>query len=146
MPNYLHQAYGTENGFPWSINAVSVSSGSEAAAESAWHGGFYAAWNTSGLLALIPSTTSVLGTYTSTANAAFKQTTATRTAATTAGGAATASLPNQCCTLISFTTGSATKWGRGRWYFPGLAAAALGAGGVWSSGTLTTLQTAFNNA
>lgn len=146
MGNYLHSAFGTENNFPWSINAVSTSSGSEGAAETAWHTGFMAAWNSAGLLALIPNTTSVLGTYTSTANAAFKQTTATRTLATVAGGGAGACLPNQVCTLISFTTASATKWGRARWYFPGLSAASLAVGGLYAGATMTALQTAFNTA
>jgi hypothetical protein len=146
MGNYLHQAYGTANGYPWSVNAVSVSSGTEGAAETAWHTGFYAAWNSAGLLALIPATTSVLGTYTSTANAQFKQTTATRTAATVAGTGG-ACLPQQCCTLLSFTSANATKWGRARWYFPSLTAASLAAtGGLYSAATMTAIQTAFNTA
>ena len=129
MPNYLHQAGGVlSGGFPWSINMVSTSSGSESAAETVWSNGVVAMWSHASLNALIPANTSLTFTSTSTANALFKQTTKTTTTHALVGTGVQA-MPYQVSEVITWRTAQATKWGRGRWYFPGLAVTALATDG-----------------
>lgn len=77
----------------------------------------------------IPTTVEITETSVSTASATFKQTTKTSTSATTAGTSTSIALPYQICEIITWRTSFATKWGRGRSYFPPLATNALGAGG-----------------
>jgi len=138
VPNYLHQASGVlSGGFPWSINMVSTSSGSESAAETVWANGVVAMWNHASLNALIPANTSLTLTSTSTANALFKQTTKTTTTHALVG-TATQGLPYQVGEVITWRTAQATKWGRGRWYFPGLAPTALATDGYLLSAAAVT--------
>ena len=135
MPNYLHQAGGTlAGGFPWSINMVSTSSSSESAAQTTWDSGIVAMWGSSAFNALVPASTRLTFTSTSTANALFKQTTKTVTTHNTPG-TATAGLPYQVAEVVSWRSAQATKWGRGRWYLPGLGTGALAAAGFVLSTT-----------
>jgi hypothetical protein len=135
MPFYLHTAQGLLGAaFPWSISAVSSSSSSEAAAQTAWDAGVVALWTSSGLAGLIPTTTTLTETSTSTANAAFKQTTLTKNTHSTAG-TGTGSLPYQICEVVTLRTAQATKYGHGRWYLPALAPAALATAGNLLSAT-----------
>src|SRR5215469_8314877 len=124
MANFLHTAFGDlGTGFPWSVRMVSTSADSEAAAESAWHAGFLALWNTAAFLALMPSTTTFAGT------------------------SASPALPFQTSLIVTLRTAQATRWGRGRIYLPGLADSALASTGyVWSATAMTDVQTALNNA
>lgn len=145
MPNYLHQAGGIlSGGFPWSVNMVSTSSATESAAETTWASGFVALWNSASLNALIPAGTSLTFTSTSTANALFKQTTKTTTTHALAGTAVQA-LPYQIGEVVTWRTAQATKWGRGRWYFPALGTGALAtAGYVLSTAAVTALKDGVN--
>jgi hypothetical protein len=147
MPNYLHQAGGTlEGGFPWSIRMVSTSSSTESAAQTTWDSGFNALWTSSAYHALVPTGTIWTYSSTSTASADFKQTTKTTTTHSVAG-TATAGLPFQVGTIITWRTAQATKWGRGRSYLPSIGVTALAtAGFVLSATALTDIQTAVNAA
>lgn len=145
MPNYLHKAGGTlSGGFPWSIGMVSTSPSAEAAAHTTWDSGVVAMWSLAALNALMPSGTSLTYTSTSTASAAFKQTTKTQTTHALAGANATG-LPFQTAEVVTFRSAQATKWGRARWYLPGLGTSSLNAGGyVLSAAAVGTIVTAVN--
>lgn len=145
MPNYLHAAGGTlQGGFPWSISMVSTSSATESAAQTTWDSGVVAMWTSAAFAALMPSGTKLTFTSTSTANALFKQTTLTKTTHNTAGGA-TAGLPYQVAEVVTWRTAQATKWGRGRWYLPGMAPGALAtAGFVLSTTAVNDIVAAVN--
>lgn len=147
MPNYLHQAGGNlDGGFPWSITMVSSSSATESAAETAWNSAMTAMFGLSGFAALIPSTQSLTYTSTSTANAAFKQTTKTTTTVSVPGTGG-AGLPYQIAAVVTWRSTQATKWGRGRWFLPPLTAAALASGGfLWAATTVTEIVDAVNAA
>lgn len=135
MPNYLHKAGGTlEGGFPWSIGMVSVSSATESAAQTAWDSGVTAMWSTAAFNALVPTGTILTYTSTSTASAAFKQTTKTENTHNSPGTAA-AGLPFQVGEVVTWRTAQATKWGRGRWYLPPLSPTALATAGFVLSAT-----------
>jgi hypothetical protein len=145
MPNYLHKAGGTlSGGFPWSIGMVSTSSDGESAAQTVWDNGVVAMWGTAAYLALLPSGTTLTYTSTSTASAAFKQTTKTTNTHSTAGGA-TQGLPFQAANVVTWRTASFTKWGRGRWYLPSVGSTGLAtAGYVLSTTAVTDIVTAVN--
>jgi len=139
MPNYLHTAGGDLNSsFPWSITMVSASSGSEAAANTAWANGWTAAWGVTAFAALFPTTTNLNYASTSTASADFKQTTKTVQTLNLVG-TGTTSLPYQVAEVVTWRTASATKWGRGRWYLPAMDTTVLATGGFLLS---TAAQTA----
>jgi hypothetical protein len=145
MPNYLHVATGVQDSaFAWSIRAISTSSATESAAQTAWDAGFVALWNTASFLALVSTTTTLTQTSTSTANASFKQTTKTVSTHNIAG-TGTGSLPFQICPIVTLRTNQATKYGHGRWYLPALVPASLATGGyVLSSAAVTAIVTAVN--
>lgn len=146
MPNYLHKAGGTlEGGFPWSIGMVSTSSDSEAAAQTVWDNGIVAMWGTASFIALMPTGTTLTYTSTSTASAAFKQTTKTTTTHSTAG-TATAGLPFQAAEVVTWRTAQFTKWGRGRWYLPTIGTGALATAGFTLSTTAVSDIVAAVNA
>lgn len=146
MPNYIHQANFILGGaFPASVGIKSTSALAEAAAETAFHAGVKAAWNSAGFLALMPTTTSFVSTSTSTATGTWHQSTKTVTNEVIAGGAAGASLPYHDAMVVEFVTAFADRHGHGRWYWPPLASAALAAAGYnWAAATLTAAQTAYN--
>lgn len=146
MPNYIHQANFILGGsFPASVGIKSTSALAEAAAETAFHAGIKAAWNSAGFLALMPTTTSFVSTTTSTATGTWHQQTKTTTNEVIAGTATGSSLPYHDAMVVEFVTAFADKSGHGRWYWPPLSAAALAAAGYnWSAATLTAAQTAFN--
>lgn len=146
MPYYLHTVNGLLNGsFPWSMTAVSFASGSEAATQSVWDTGVLDMWTSSGLNGLIPTTTSLTKTTTSTASASFKQTTLSFNNHASAGGSSSASLPYHNSPVITWRSALATRYGRGRWYFPAPAVNALATTGyVLSATAMTDFQTAFN--
>ena len=108
---------------------LSTSTDSEATAETAWSNAIEALYTFSGLAPYLPSTTTMTETSTSTASATFKQTTKTLTTHDVAGTSSDPALPYRTCEIITFRTLYATRWGRGRWYFPGLAYNALAADG-----------------
>jgi hypothetical protein len=147
MAFYLHTASGLLGGsFPWSITAVSESSATEAAAQTAWDAGMVAMWTSAGLNALIPSSTTLTETTTSTANASFKQTTKTVSTHSDAG-TGTGSLPFQVAEVVTLRTAKFTKYGHGRWFLPALAPAALAtAGNLLSSTAQGDIVTAVNAA
>lgn len=146
MAFYLHQANFILGGaFPASVGIKSTSALSEAAAEAAFHAGVKAAWNSAGLLPLMPTTTSFVSTTTSTATGTWHQSTKTTTNEVIAGTGAGASLPYHDAMVVEFVTAFADRHGHGRWYWPPLTGAALAAAGYnWSAATLTAAQTAFN--
>lgn len=147
MPNYLCEAGGIlSGGFPWSIRMYMVSSDTESTAETTWHASITDMWGSTGLNALIPSATELTYTYTSTMSAAWKQTTKTQTNATLAGGG-TGAMPYHVAEVVTWRSAQATKYGRGRWYLPGLIPGALAAGGYFLSTTATgDIVTAVNAA
>ncbi len=135
MPNYLHKAGGTlQGGFPWSIGMVSTSSAAESAAQTTWDSGVVAMWGSAAFNAIMPAGTILTYTSTSTASAAFKQTTKTETTHNTPG-TATAGLPFQVGEVVTWRTAQATKWGRGRWYLPTIGSTALATTGFVLSAT-----------
>lgn len=138
MPNYLHKAGGTlSGGFPWSIGMVSTSTAAESAAQTTWDTGIVAMWTNAGFQALIPTGTTLTYTSTSTASAAFKQTTKTTTTHSTAGTATQAN-PYQVAEVVTWRTTQATKWGRGRWYLPGVGTSGLATSGYLLSAAAVT--------
>ncbi|MBA0087586.1 MAG: hypothetical protein HRJ53_21585 [Acidobacteria bacterium Pan2503] len=135
MPNYLHKAGGTlSTGFPWSIGMVSTSADSEAAAQTVWDNGIVAMWTTAAFNALVPTGTILTYTSTSTANAAFKQTTKTQTTHNTPGSA-TQGPAFGSSMIVTWRSASATKWGHGRWYLPAFGPTSLATAGYWLSAT-----------
>jgi hypothetical protein len=97
-----------------------------------------------GFAALVPSTVEVTFTSTSTANAAFKQTTKTTTTHAIVGTGG-AGLPYQVGEVVTWRSAQATKWGRARWYLPPMTAAALAAGGfVLAAASVTQIVDAVN--
>jgi hypothetical protein len=146
MAYYLVQASGLLNGsFPWSINSVLSSSGSESAVSTAWDTAIRGVFTNATLAPYIPSTVTMDTTSASSASAVFKQTTKTVVTGSDAGTSADAALPYHTCEIITFRTASATKWGRGRWYWPPLATNALAADGFSIlTAAQDALQTAFN--
>jgi hypothetical protein len=147
MPNYLHKAGGTlQGGFPWSIGIVSTSSSTESAAQTTWDSGVLGFWSLAAFNALMGSGTSLTYTSTSTASAAFKQTTKTTTTHALAG-AATIGLPYQVAEVVTWRSAQSTKWGRARWYLPGVGVNALAAPGyVLQASAQATIVTAMNAA
>jgi hypothetical protein len=147
MANYLHKAGGTlSGGYPWSIGMVSVSSSSEATAQSAWNTAINDMFAVSGFIALVPSTVELTYTSTSTADGSFRQTTLTRNTLSVVGTGA-AGLPYQVAEVVTWRTANATKWGRGRWYLPPLTSASLASGGfVLASTTVTEIVAGVNAA
>jgi hypothetical protein len=130
MAFYLAQVSGLLNSAsPWSMNSVLESSGSESAVSAAFNTAIRACFTNATLAPYIPTTVEITETSVSTASATFKQTTKTTVTATTAGTGTDAALPFRTCEIITFRTASATKWGRGRWYFPPLGFNALAASG-----------------
>lgn len=130
MAFYLAQVAGLLNtSFPWSMNSVLESSGSEAAVAAAFNTAIRACFTNATLAPYIPTTVEITETSVSSASATFKQTTKTTTTGTTAGTGTDAALPFRTCEIITFRTAYATKYGRGRWYFPPLGFNALAASG-----------------
>lgn len=144
MAFYLAQASGTLNSsFPWSVNAVLQSSGSEGAVATAFNTAFRLIFTNGAFAPYIPTTVAITATSVSTASATFKQTTKTVTTATTAGTSTSAALPFHTAAIVTFRTANATKWGRGRWYMPCFATNALAANGF---DMLAAAETAFAGA
>jgi hypothetical protein len=146
MAFYLVQVSGLLNAAaPWSMNAVVSSALSEATVATAFDTAIRACFTETTLKTYIPGSVEITETSASTTSATFTQTTKTTTVATTAGTATDAALPFGTCEIITFRTASATRWGRGRWYFPPLAYNALGAGGFeLTSGAQTALVDGMN--
>ena len=145
MAFYLAQVSGLLDGaFPWSMNSVLSSSSDEATVSAAWNTAIRGIWTNATFKLYIPVLVTIEETSVSTASATFKQTTKTTVVGTTAGDAGAAiALPFRTCEIVTFRTPSATKWGRGRWYFPPLASTALGASGFEM---LAAAQTAMQGA
>lgn len=139
MAFYLAQASGTLNGsFPWSVNSVLSSSGTESAVAIAFDTAFRTIWTNATLAPYIPLQTQITETSVSTASAQFKQTTKTVTTGTTSGTSTDVALPYHTCEIVTWRTAQATKWGRGRWYLPPLATNALSAVGFQILGAAQT--------
>lgn len=146
MANYLHTASGTLGGFPWSVTAKSVSASNEAAAESAWGGGWAAMWGDAAFKARYGTDAELTETSTSTASATWKQTTVTRTTHALAG-TQTQSLPYQTAVVVTLRSALATKYGHGRWFLPAPAVGTLAtAGYVMSAAALADFVTGVNAA
>lgn len=146
MAFYLAQASGLLNAaFPWSINFVLSSNNTESAVSATFNTAIRGVFTNASLAPYIPTTVNITETSVSTASSQFKQTTKTVVTATTAGTSTSVSLPYQLCEILTFRTPYATKWGRGRLYFPPLATNALGAGGFTIlAAAQTAMQTAWN--
>jgi hypothetical protein len=146
MAFYLAQAAGTLNAaFAWSFNSVLSSTNTESAVATAWDANVRGIFTNATLAPYIPTQVVITETSVSTASATFKQTTKTSTSGSDAGTSANAALPFRTCEIITFRTASATKWGRGRWYFPPLATNALAANGFdMLTAAQDALQTAMN--
>jgi hypothetical protein len=144
MAYYLAQVAGLLNtSFPWSMNAVLSAAASEGTVSTAFDTAIRGVFTNTAFKAYIPTTVEISQTSVSTASAIFKQTTKTTVSGTTAGDAAGIALPYHTCEILTFRTSYATKWGRGRWYFPPLAIGALDTDGF---SILAAAQTAFQGA
>jgi hypothetical protein len=146
MAFYLAQVSGLLNtSFPWSMNAVLSASGSETSTSAVWDTAIRGVFTNASLAPYIPTTVEITDTSVSTASAVFKQTTKTSVSGSTPGAGTDPALPYHTCEIITFRTLSATKWGRGRWFFPPLGFNALAADGFsLLAAAQTAMQTAFN--
>lgn len=143
MANYLHTASGTLAGsFPWSITAKSTSSESESQAETAWANGMANLFGDATLKTFIPSATELTLTSTSTADAAWRQTTKTTTTHALSGSSTGVAIGFDAATIVSLRSALSTRYGRGRWYLPGLASNALATGGYFYSSAATAALSA----
>lgn len=146
MADYLLTAGGNIGSFPWSFTFKATSPNTEAAVEAAWGGGIAAMYGSAGFKAMLSTATELTFTSTSTANAAWKQTTKTETTHALAG-TGTGALPYQTSAIVTWRTAQATKYGHGRWYVAGLAPAAMDTTGFILSATATgDIVTAVNAA
>lgn len=146
MAFYLAQVSGLLNAsFPWSMNAVLSSNNTESAVSTAFDAAIRGVFTNATLAPYIPSTVTVDETSVSTASSEFKQTTKTVVTGSDAGTSSSLALPYHTCEIITFRTAYATRWGRGRWYFPPLATNALAADGFSIlAAAQDAMQTAFN--
>jgi hypothetical protein len=144
LPDYLVTCGGLLAGAqPWSIRAYAVGSGTEATVQTAWDAGVLAWWNSAAWLALMPSTTSLTYSYTSTMTGVFRQSTKTQSTHNVPGGASGAALPYQVCLIATLETAFADKGGHGRWYLPAPAVTAMATTGyVWSATAMTDIAAA----
>jgi hypothetical protein len=141
---YLLSAGGDlDSAFPWTVNGAAVSTESETAVNDAWATMWAAIFGDATLAAYIPVKTTLSFSSCSTASATLKQTTKHESSHALAGTSASPALPFRSSTIISLRTDFATHWGRGRWFFPGLATNALGADGYFY---LQAAMTALANA
>ena len=130
MAYYLAQVSGLLNSaFPWSMNFVLSATESESSISALFNTAIRGVFTDTELTTYIPTTVEISETSVSTASADFKQTTKTSVSSTTAGTGTSVALPYQICEVITWRTSFATKWGRGRSYFPPLGANALAADG-----------------
>lgn len=145
MTFFLHKASGNlASGQPWSFGMVTSGSVSEAAAETTWGGAIAALYGTAGWASYLSAHFELTGTSTSTASAAFKQTTITRTSHAVSGTNNTAGvLPDHDAMVITFRTPTATKSSHGRWYLPGFTSDALviNGTGIWLAAAVTEAAT-----
>lgn len=131
--------------FAWSNNAIVTSTLSESAVASAFDTAYRLIFTNATLAPYIPTTVEITQTAASTMSPAFTQTTKTIHTSTTAGTGASAALPYHTCEIITWRTAFATRWGRGRWYFPPLGTNALAATGFSIlAAAQTAMQTGFN--
>lgn len=143
MTNFILQAGGTLQGnFPWSVNAMATSANSEAAVNTAWLAMWNAIFANTGFKVFIPTNTELTFVSTSTADATFHQTTKTSATASAVGTSTGTATGYRDCLIISLETAQATRWGRGRWYFPGLASNAIDSTGFHYSAAATTAASA----
>lgn len=144
MAFFLHTIQGLQNtSFPWSMTMVSEGSESEATIQTTWHAAVVDMWSNTDLKAYIPADTTLTETSTSTASPTFKQTTKTITNVSIAGTSSDPALSYRTCEIITWRSVFATRWGRGRWFFPALATNALAADGY---SILDTAQDALSAA
>lgn len=144
MAYYLAQVAGLLNSaFPWSMNYVLSATESEGAISTLFDTSIRGVFTDTTFKTYIPTTVEISQTSVSTASATFKQTTKTTVASVTAGDSGSISLPYQICEIITWRSSFATKWGRGRSYFPPLAINALAADGFT---ILAAAQTAMQGA
>lgn len=146
MAFYLAQCSGLLNSaFPWSMNFVLSASASESATSTAFDTAIRGVFTHSTFDTYIPSTVEITETSVSTASATFKQTTKTSVSSTTAGASTSIGLPYHTCEILTMRTAYATKWGRGRCYFPPLATNALDTDGFSIlAAAQTAMQAAWN--
>lgn len=146
MPNYLHVAQFLIDGSqPATFRAYSTSSSSESVVQTAWDAAVVALWTSASFLAFFPTTTSLVGTYSSTMTSNFHQQTKTSATHSTPGTSASAAQPNQVCFVVTLRTANASKAGHGRWYLPGPAVNAIATtGNVYSTAFGTAATTALN--
>lgn len=136
MADYLLTAGGNIGSFPWSFTMKATAPGTESAVETAWAAGIAAMYGTAGFASMLSTATELTFTSTSTADAAWKQTTKTETTHAISG-TGTGALPYQTAAIVTWRTNQATKYGHGRWYIAGLAPAAMATAGFVLSTTAT---------
>lgn len=148
MTVYLLTASGDLNvDFPWSVNGACTSSESESQVNTAWSTLWASFFGDATFKAFIPADTTLALTTCSTASATLKQTTKSESTHSLAGTSASPALAYNSCTIITLRTDFATRWGRGRWYFPGLATNALATNGYfYSQAAMTAMANAFTAA
>lgn len=148
MANYLLVAGGElDNAFPWSITGACVSSESESQVALAWNTVWASVFGDATFAAFIPPMTKFTFSSASTASATLHQTTKTETTDSVAGTSTSPAIAFNSATIITLRTSFATRWGRGRWYFPGLATNALATNGYnYSAAAMTALSNALTSA
>lgn len=147
MAYYLAQVSGLLNSaFPWSMNAVLSAAASEGTVSTAFDTAIRGVFIDVSFKTYIPTTVEITETSVSTASATFRQTTKTTVSGSTPGDSGSIALPYHTCEILTFRTSFATKWGRGRWYFPPLAVNALAADGFsLLAAAQSGMQGAFEN-
>lgn len=145
---YLLSASGDlDAAFPWSINGAATSTESESAVNTAWSTMWASIFGDATLKAFIPPMTSLSLTTCSTASAQLKQTTKSESSHSLVGTSTSPALPFRTSSIITLRSDFATRWGRGRWFFPGLATNALATDGYfYSQAAMTALANAFTAA
>lgn len=126
MANYLFVAGGLQNAVaPWSMRMYGTSNLSEATVETTWDAAWVALWGNASLAPYIPILTTLTFTYASTMDTNWKQTTKTQTNHALAGTSASKAIGYRTAEVVTLRTPKATRYGRGRVYFPSLATNAV---------------------
>lgn len=128
MPLFKHRVVGSTPGEIWSFGLYTEGAGTLAAAQAGWVAGFTAMW-TGHLDGIISTDVTVdeLSTATIT-QATGGQISRVAAGSALAGLSEDEMLPFQCAVSVSFTTESATRAGRGRFYLPPLDSTTIVAG------------------
>jgi hypothetical protein len=147
MTFFRHTASGPgAAGDLWVTTMSSNGSGTLAATHTAWQT-FVTSFMTSAFQALLPTTTQITDLRTDQLDAVTgKNAAQTKSGVSLAGSAATGQMSPRDCTVIGLRTALPTRAGRGRMFWPGVAAARLSSTGLISTVDATSIVNGFSTA